>query len=95
MKSVPPGSNISSVEVTHVSLNGFWLLLDDQEMFLPFDQFPWFLDATMGQLFHVERMGKDHLYWPELDVDLSVDSIHHPEQFPLVSRLSHPSSTMV
>jgi hypothetical protein len=27
-----------------------------------------------------------HLYWPDLDIDLAVESIRHPEQFPLVSR---------
>jgi hypothetical protein len=28
----------------------------------------------------------DHLYWPTLDVDLSVESLRHPERYPLVSR---------
>ena len=27
-----------------------------------------------------------HLYWPDLDIDLAVESIDHPEQFPLVSK---------
>lgn len=27
-------------EVTNVSQHGFWILLDDQELFLPFDEFP-------------------------------------------------------
>jgi len=31
----------------------------------------------------LERPSPDHLYWPELDVDLSVRSIEHPEEFPL------------
>jgi hypothetical protein len=29
----------------------------------------------------------EHLFWPDLDVDLAVDSIHHPERYPLVSRV--------
>lgn len=28
-----------------------------------------------------------HLYWPELDVDLAVESIEHPEKYPLVSQV--------
>jgi hypothetical protein len=28
---------------------------------------------------------ENHLRWPALDVDLSLDSIRHPEQFPHVS----------
>ena len=31
-----PGTNISAAEVTHVSINGFWLLLGDEELLLPF-----------------------------------------------------------
>jgi hypothetical protein len=27
------------------------------------------------------------LYWPDLDIDLAVDSIEHPEQYPLVSQV--------
>jgi len=25
--------------------HGFWLLLGDEELFIPFEQFPWFKDA--------------------------------------------------
>ena len=27
-----------------------------------------------------------HLYWPELDIDLAVESIEQPERFPLVAK---------
>jgi hypothetical protein len=62
-------------------------LIDDRELFVPFEQFPWFKDVPVGKILKVELPGPDHLYWPELDVDLAVESIRHPEQFPLVSRL--------
>ena len=71
---------------TRVSKDGFWLLLGDEELLLPFTEFPWFKDATTAQLCDVEWPSPDHLYWPSLDVDLSVESIRHPERFPLVSR---------
>ena len=86
MTSTTPGANISPVEVTNISQHGLWLLLGDEELFLPFGQFPWFRDAAVGKILHVELPSSDHLYWPELDVDLAVESIRHPEQFPLVSR---------
>jgi hypothetical protein len=75
-----------AVEVTNVSKHGFWLLLGDEELMLPFSEFPWFKDATIEQLCDVDWPRSDHLYWPLLDVDLSVESIRHPECFPLVSR---------
>jgi hypothetical protein len=81
-----PGIATSPVEVTHVSGNGLWLLLGDEELLLPFEQFPWFRKATIDQLSHVERPTENHLYWPDLDVDLSVESIRTPSAFPLLSR---------
>ena len=90
MKSARRGTRASNVEVTNVSPIGFWLLLDAREVFVPFKEFPWFRDATIGQLTAVERPHAGHLYWPELDVDLTVDSLDHPERFLLISR-SGPS----
>ena len=44
---------------------------------------PWFQEAPARKIHHVEWPSEDHLYWPELDIDLSVRSIEHPEEFPL------------
>ncbi len=85
MTSAAPAARISAVEVSNVSPHGFWLLLNDVELFLPFEQFPWFRDAPIGKLFNVELFSESHLYWPELDIDLAVDSIRDPERFPLIS----------
>ena len=73
-------------EVTHVSTHCFWLLLGDGELALPFSEFAWFKKATIEQLCEVQRLSEDHLYWPQLDVDLSVESIRQPESFALVPR---------
>ena len=82
-----PGRRILEVEVTNVSTHGIWLLIRGKEKFLPFDLFPWFREANMRQILSVEMPDEGHLYWPELDVDLSEESIDHPERFPLVSKL--------
>ena len=82
------GTVISAPEITHVSRHGLWLLLAEEEMFLPFEKFPWFRQATIDQISRVEAPGPNHLYWPDLDIDLSVESIRDPEAFPLMSRAS-------
>jgi hypothetical protein len=79
------GTVTSVVEVTNVSPHGLWLLLDEREVFLPYDQFPWFREAPIGKIVHVELPSPGHLYWPELDVDLEVESVLHPERYPLMS----------
>ena len=88
MTSTTLGMPTSLVEVTNISRHGFWLLLNDEELFLPFSEFPWFRDVTVGNILHVELVSANHLYWPDLDVDLAVESIRHPERFPLVSTIS-------
>lgn len=87
MTSAALGTNTSQVEVTNISRHGFWILLRDEELFLPFAEFPWFRDVAVGKILHVELPSSNHLYWPELDVDLAVESIRQPEQFPLVSQV--------
>jgi hypothetical protein len=80
-----PGTTTLAPEVTHVSKHGFWLLLADEELLVPFDQFPWFRKGTIEQISDVQWPTADHLYWPALDVDLSVQSLRNPSAFPLVS----------
>ncbi len=87
-KSAKRGKPTSEVEVANVSPNGFWLMIRETEFFLPFEQFPWFRDATIGQITNVELPSPHHLYWPELDIDLAVESLTNPERYPLVSSTS-------
>lgn len=86
MSSAAPGMITSDVEVTNVSTHGFWLLMHQAEHFVPFAEFPWFRDAPIGKLLNVTLPAPHHLYWPDLDIDLAVDSILDPQRFPLVSR---------
>ena len=81
-----PGTSTFPVEVTNVSRHGLWLLVGNEELFLPFEHFPWFRDASIEKLSAVERQTADHLHWPLLDIDLSLESIRNPAAFPLVSR---------
>jgi len=86
MNSATLGESTSQVEVSNISTHGFWLLLGDEELFVPFAEFPWFRDATVRQIGMVERPSAHHLYWPDLDIDLAVASIRNPRAFPLVSK---------
>jgi hypothetical protein len=88
-----PGFATSAPEVTNVSRHGFWLLLGDEELLVRFEDFPWFRQATIGALTNVECPSADHLYWPQLDVDLSIRSIRAPADFPLVSRATATPAT--
>ena len=83
-----PGTSISQIEVTQVSSQGFWLLLSDEELFLSFADFPWLKSARFEEICAVEYPSPDHVYWPQLDIDLSLASIRKPSDFPLVSKVN-------
>lgn len=80
------GKSTLKVEVQGLSRHGLWLLVGDTEYYLPFDQFPWFEEARVRDTYRVELLHETHLYWPELDVDLDLDSLRHPDDHPLVYR---------
>ncbi len=86
MSSKPHGELTSQVEVTNVSSHGLWILADGRELFLSYDDFPWFREASIGSVVKVEEPSPGHYCWPELDVDLGLETIEHPERFPLKSR---------
>jgi hypothetical protein len=80
------GKNTSVIEVTHISAHGIWILSRDHEMFLSYDFFPWFKDVPIGKILNIEEPTPNHFYWPDLDIDLSVEMIENPERFPLVDK---------
>ena len=86
MKSSALGKNTSRVEVQDISPHGVWLYVLGREYLLPYQQFPWFKGARVSDVFNVELIHKSHLHWPSLDIDLDVESLQHPEDFPLVYR---------
>jgi hypothetical protein len=86
MKSETLGADTSKVEVTQISKHGIWLLLKEKEHFLSFENFPWFRNASVWAIHNVELLNERHLHWPDLDVDLAVESIAHPDRFPLVAK---------
>ena len=85
-RSKMPCTDTLAAEVTNISPHDFWLLLGDEELAVPYAEFAWFRSATVEQIATVERPSENHLYWPKLDVDLSVEPLRNPAAFPLRSR---------
>lgn len=86
MTSEPHGKHTSKPEVTHVSSHGVWMLARGKEFFMSFEDFPWFRDAPIGKVVHVEEPVPGHFHWPELDIDLTADIIENPGKYPLKAR---------
>jgi hypothetical protein len=84
MKLQKRGTNTLSAEVTNISAHGFWVLVQEKEYFLDYEHNPWFRQATIDQLLNVRLLHRTHLFWPDLDVDLEVQSLDNPEHYPLL-----------
>lgn len=83
MKLKSPGKNILIVEVTQISPNGIWIIVADNEYFMSYEDYPWFKEATVAQIHCVQFQHGFHLRWPDLDIDLELDSLASPEKYPL------------
>lgn len=86
------GISTLEIEVSLISNKGFWLLVDNEELFVAYAEFPWFKQATVDEITSIERPTPNHLYWPMLDIDLSVASIRNPALFPKISSTNLPTS---
>ncbi len=83
MKSQKLGKSTSKVEVLNISKHGVWLSVKEKEYFMSYEEFPWFLDSKISQIYNVRLEHATHLCWPDLDVDLDIHSLEHPEEYPL------------
>ncbi len=83
MKLLKRGRNTSKVEILNISILGVWLYVKGKEYFIPYSDYPWFKDAKVVEIQNVRLIHQSHLSWPDLDVDLELDSLEHPEQYPL------------
>jgi hypothetical protein len=84
MSSLTIGKNISEVEIGNIDPYGIWLLIKDKEYFLPYNEYPWFENAKISEIFNVQLLHEKHLYWPELDIDLNINTLNNPQQVPLI-----------
>lgn len=78
-----PGTNTSIAEITNISSHGIWIYTDDQELFMSYNLFPWFKNKRINEVLNVKKISHNHLYWRDLDIDLTLDMIKNPTHYPL------------
>ena len=89
------GKISSGCEIANISPFGLWVLANGKEYFLDHKRFPWFKAATVEHVLDIESPRPGHLRWPSLDVDLHVDSLEHPERYPLVATTKPNNKSVV
>ena len=88
MSSLAHGTSTLPIEISHISAHGLWLLTNQKELFLSYEDFPWFKDQSVKSILNVEEPSPGHFYWPDIDVDLTEERIEYPERFPLTAKIT-------
>ncbi len=85
MKSLKLGKNISQkASVSGITRFGVWILVNDFEYYLNYTDYPWFKKATVDQILNLKFKHNHHLLWPDIDVEIELESLMHKEKYPLV-----------
>lgn len=79
-------SSEMNAEVTNISPFGIWILVNGEEFFMSYKEYPVFENAPIKAMAILEVDSIGNLHWPELDVDIEIDSLRNPESYPLIFR---------
>ncbi|HAG51217.1 MAG TPA: integron cassette protein [Deltaproteobacteria bacterium] len=85
MKLSRHGKGTLSASVENITPFGIWILIGNEEYFLSYKDFPMFLNKPIKNILNVKQLNYNHLYWPDMDVDLELDSIKNPQKYPLIA----------
>ena len=81
-------SSSTSASVLMINADGIMLNVQGHDYFLSYNRVPWMQDASIRSVLNVQMSGPEAIEWPDLDVDLELDSLRHPERYPLVIKRS-------
>ena len=67
----------NTAKVSSIHPHGFWIACGGEELYLSFLTFPQFEHATIAQICDLQCVSASRLYWPQLDLDVALDTIRH------------------
>ena len=78
----------TSANVLMINSQGIMLSVCGNDYFLSYNRIPWMLTASIGDVLNVRMSGRNAIEWPTLNVDLEIESLKHPERYPLIMKRS-------
>ncbi len=82
--SLKNNTNSTLADVLMINDRGIMISVLGQDYFLSYNRVPWMRDATINEVLDIRMSGKNAIEWPKLDVDLEIESLRHPERYPLL-----------
>lgn len=81
-------SNSQDTQVSVLMINdkGIMLSVKGNDYFISYNRIPWMKNACISDALDVQMSGRNAIEWPKLDVDLEIESLKHPERYPLIMK---------
>ena len=79
-------SQDTSVSVLMINDKGIMLSVKGNDYFISYNRMPWIKNASIMDALNVQMSGRNAIEWPTLNVDLEIDSLKHPERYPLIMK---------
>ena len=76
----------TQVSVLMINDKGIMLSVKGNDYFISYNRIPWMKHACISDALEVRMSGRNAIEWPKLDVDLEIDSLKHPERYPLIMK---------
>ncbi len=81
-------SQNTSASVLMINAQGILLSVLGNDYFLSYNRVPWLKDARISDVLNVRMSGRSAIEWETLGVDLEIESLKHPERYPLIMKRS-------
>ena len=82
----------TQVSVLMINDKGIMLSVKGNDYFISYNRIPWMKNACISDALDVQMSGRNAIEWPKLDVDLEIESLKHPERYPLIMNLKSASN---
>lgn len=69
-----------------INAQGIMLSVQGNDYFISYNRMPWLKDTRISDVLNVKMSGRSAIEWTALDVDLEIESLKHPERYPLIMK---------
>ncbi len=77
-------SQSTSASVLMINTQGIMISVQGCDYFLSYNRIPWMKDARISDVLNIRMSGRSAIEWEALGVDLEIESLKHPERYPLI-----------
>lgn len=86
MKATLKNNGINTLsKVLSITGQGILITIKEGDFFLNYKSYPWFKNAKINEVLNIKR-DQEAIYWDSLDVEIEIDSILNPQNYPLIAK---------